>query len=364
MNNIIAKEIAIDDFNLSQEMINHDLLKYYNYFNKKQKGILLKRYKSVEDYINILYCFKFVKKLDYNEIAELLGIHLSNVYEVFSQLGLGYPGTFEENEIQHIKTLNNLRIVKEKLRNISIDKILTDQTDNEFLRQKIIDDITQMYLKKGIRSMSYNKYDFESYEQYVNAFYYLIKIEKLTAGEIALLFNSSRITIVKKLKQLGLNRSISEAQLNIKERNRRDTDRILRTGRNTTLKRIKQVTLFGSNIENVIRSELDNILPYYIDIKKYEIIVGLNSKNIISPKEVDIPIIIVGENTIYKIAIEVNGSHAHKSDDFEKIALLNSRGWKYYSIWITGGVTEKVNFESIREQMELLCINIKKELIN
>jgi hypothetical protein len=361
MNNKIEKKIAMDDFNLSQEMIKHDLLKYYNYFNKKQKGILLKRYKSVEDYINILYCFRFVKKLDYNEMAELLGIHISNVYEVFSQLGLGYPGTFEENEIQHIKTLNKLRIVKEKLRNINIDIILKNQTDNESQRQKIIDNITQMYFKKGIRSM-YNKYGFKSFEQYVDAFYYLIKIEKLTTGEIALLFNCSRMTIVKKLKQLGLNRSISEAQLNIKERNRRDTDRILRTGRNTTLKRIKQVTLFGSNLENVIRSELDNILPYYIDIKKYEIIVGLNSKNIISPKEVDIPIIIVDENTIYKIAIEVNGSHAHKSDDFEKIAMLNSRGWKYYSIWITGGVTEKINFESIREQMELLCNNIKKEL--
>ena len=64
MNNKIEKKIAMDDFNLSQEMINHDLLKYYNYFNKKQKGILLKRYKSVEDYINILYCFRFFKKLE------------------------------------------------------------------------------------------------------------------------------------------------------------------------------------------------------------------------------------------------------------------------------------------------------------
>lgn len=360
--NKIQRKISMDDFNLSQEMINHDLLKYYNYFHKRQRCIILKQYKSIEDYINILYCFRFVKKLDYNEMAELLGIHLSNVYEVFSQLGLGYPGTFEENEIQHIKTLNKLIIVKDKLQNISIDEILTDHTDNESNRQKIVDDITQIYQIEGIQPISYTKYGFNCFEQYVNAFYYLIKKEKLTAGEIARLFNCSRMTIDKKLKQLGLNRNISEAQLNIKERNRRDADRILRTGRNTTLKRIKKAAMFGSNIENVIRLELDNILPNYIDMKKYEIIVGLNSKNIISPKEVDIPIIIISDNAIYKIAIEVNGNHVHKSDDYEKIAVLNAKGWKYYSVWIAGGVIEKVNFKLITEQIEILCNNIKKDI--
>ncbi|HEX2947434.1 MAG TPA: hypothetical protein VHT96_15965, partial [Clostridia bacterium] len=60
----------------------------------------------------------------------------------------------------------------------------------------------------------------------------------------------------------------------------------------------------------------------------------------------------------------VNGIHVHKCDDYEKMTLLNTKGWRYYSIWIENGVTEKNNFELIREQIDILCKAIKKDIIN
>lgn len=72
--------ISMEQLGIESHLIRHDLTKYYKVFTKKQQGIILKKFKSIKDYINILYWLKFVKKNDYNEMAEILGINITNVY--------------------------------------------------------------------------------------------------------------------------------------------------------------------------------------------------------------------------------------------------------------------------------------------
>lgn len=61
--------------------------------------------------------------------------------------------------------------------------------------------------------------------------------------------------------------------------------------------------------ENDVRTVFECVIYDYFDISRNDIIIGINNKYIISPKEIDIPIIIYDNHTIkiHRFAIEYNG---------------------------------------------------------
>ena len=88
---------------------------------------------------------------------------------------------------------------------------------------------------------------------------------------------------------------------------RRDYKQVEITKRHTMVNTLAYDGVFGSHTESVIRTllaaKLENVFA-----NKFEIVVGLNTRTIIPPREIDIPIIFIRkvDSTTYKFAIEVD----------------------------------------------------------
>jgi hypothetical protein len=180
----------------------------------------------------------------------------------------------------------------------------------------------------------------------------------MTRTNIAVFLNKSGLTTYNKLKLLDLNITLDEAQKNIN----RDYQRIMNTGRNTTAKRIRKNGLAGSNSENLARMQFECKLCNYIDTNIYEYIVGVNSNNIIAPRQVDIPIWVTSKlsKKLYKFAVEYNGDAYHeKVSDEKKEAVIQEIGWIYLSIWEFSSTKTQKEFGNVDYQIENICKQIK-----
>jgi len=338
--------MAILGINTSE--IKHDLSKYYDMFSSMQKDRILQSFESLEDYVNVLYWLRFVKKYDYNEMNKITGF--KQFYVKYYFLGWHYSNSFEENEILRNNEISKLESIKQKaftIRDIDINQ-----------------DISEYYkLSTHMREYIYKRFGFKSSKQYIRAMYYLVKIEKLSSIELSYMFNTAVKTIQNRLASLNLNRDLAEAQQIAVQQGRRDYDKVFRTGRTTTQKRFLSDSLFGSNLENSARALFELILPEYIDTNIFDIVVGINTRSIVIPYEIDIPIMVINinSNKVHKFAIEFNGDHAHKgtnSRDNKKIELINNRGWKYLSVWQYHSTKIQKDHGSIEEQIRNICVII------
>jgi len=124
----------------------------------------------------------------------------------------------------------------------------------------------------------------------------------------------------------------------------------------------------GSNAENILRSMIETRLYYYLDVAKYEFIVGLSSNAIIPPREVDIPVLIYKKDTreYYKYAVELDGNAWHKNDNENgdnKEPLIEKTEWKMIRIWFKSAEKAKEKIEmGFRKMTDDICTAIKKNL--
>jgi hypothetical protein len=347
------KKLSCQDFGIRQNNIIVDLSKYYNSFTNSQKSSILKSFISTEDYVRIMYWLKFICILDYNEIAQKLNISKSQVYKRYDNLTWNYSGTFEDNEKLHAAMLNELSSIKEQAFN--------------FFSNQIIPELNNLYIRNHvIRSDSYIRLGFEDFKQYINSLYFMLNECKLTTGEIALILNCNIGTLEVQLKKLGLCRDRSSVQKNIVDRNRRDYVRVFSSSRKTVQKFFLKNGLLGSTNENWARTFLDSILGEYFEKTKYEVVIGINSHIIISPKEVDIPIIIINfiNNRFYKFALEYNGDAFHNDEkDEKKKNLLLSKGWIYIPILEYGNTRIQKEFGDIEKQLRESCITMRDYIL-
>ena len=356
------KVIDIKAIGVNPSEISHDLTKYYERFTKKQKAPIEKKYNSVIDYVNLLYWLKFVKKQDYYEMAKVLQISNTNVYCRFYDLGWGYCGNFEKNIESLKEEIAYLDSIREKAMSASIDDIIKNSVKKDMSNEELENDIRKNYNIK-LNKNSYQEYGFTTKKQYINTLYYLSKCEELTRNQIALFFGTTGNAMYNKLRRLGLNLDLFEAQQNIIKNSRRNYQQIMNTGRNTIAKRLRKNEQAGSNSENLARMQFECNLYNYIDKNKYYYTVCINSNNIIPPKQVDIPILVFDKssNKIYKFAVEYNGDAYHEKErDENKETELHEIGWIYMVLWEFGNTKTQKEFGNIDCQIENVCQQIKE----
>lgn len=365
---------SINDFNVDKNLIDEDLTLWIEFYNnttsERMKKSLLREFKSVDDYIYILYWLRFYRKMGYDEIGKLIK-PLSKAshnlaYTLYYGLNWNYSYNFSDVKENFVKEAQLLSGLKDKVSNENI-RTLSFTVEQEYEYKNVFKHYKSIKKNKSLRKELYTNIGYYSLEDCFRAFYYLINICNLSTYQIAKIYGISHSTMTFKLKDLGLLADHETAMKNAVLFNRRNYENTLSTGRKTMSKSLLINGNIGSNSENLVRNIFASYLINYIDTETYEVIVGINNRNIIAPKEVDIPVIIINaeNNHFYKFAIEFNGDTYHKDEekDLIKKKQLEDKNWIFYSIWQYGSTKTQREKGEIEAQIKDICSNIKNVLM-
>ncbi len=190
--------------------------------------------------------------------------------------------------------------------------------------------------------------------------FYLLKIQKLTTWQIATYYNIDQRYFQRRIKNLGLNKTHRDGNIDAVKQRVREYDKIQKSRRKTTLEYMSEQFLMGSIKENYFRTYLAETLPEYINTQNYDVIVGVNTLNI---REIDIPIMIynISNGQVTRICVEYHGESFHRNDSDKKKNQLIQRGWKYIAIWdVSTNVELKNKYGTIDEQLTGCCNYIRK----
>lgn len=354
----------MESLRIPKEDITEDLSKYYEmiYKDPSFRAAVERGYKSVEDYVNILYWIKFVKKMDYHEMEELTGRF--NFYQIYSTNKLCWhynADTLQECEEMYEKELASLKELQHRAQRASDDDM--PQEYFEALNRYSNGEMNE--IKPVLKG-----YGHESMYHFLKEIYYLYFVEKLTPKEFSILYHKSTRAINYLLNKLNINLSLKETQARVVQKGRRDYSKAFRTRRKTHIKTVLKSGLTGSNEENACRIMIADELIAIVGSERYEIVVGVSDRSIIAPNEIDIPIVVLDKfsDSIRKFAIEYNGDFWHKkrrAEDKEKAIRLSELGWEYLAFEFhsnSGNETNTNRFiESVKKFCELLAERIQVE---
>lgn len=291
---------------------------YECFLNEKNQN----NFKHLKPYINniILYYINFVKNNN------------QKVYKYCKSMAM------EELDIQINTPKRNLD--KREYIDYKYNKKEIDLFNNTILNEEDL-------LK--IKSIQNNSLGTKNYP-IVKEIYIMWK-NNYTPEEIANVYGKSSRIFQLFLKKNGLSRNRFEAQAIAKTK--RDYKSILTKGRKTLLDR--NTLIYGSIQENYLRELLNCELALRYD--GFEIIVGINNKSILlNGKEIDIPIFILKNDMICKIAVEYNGDFWHKNRNEEsKYNIIEESGYKLFIISPNKNATEKQIREYINQEVESIC---------
>lgn len=354
---MVNDKISMKTFGITKEEIVDDLTKYYDkiYSNTRQKWKIEQEYESVEDYVNILYWIKFIKKMNYREMEELTGkLHFYQHYST---------GTlFWHYDTDSLKKCE--KMYKEELEMLQNKKIKAQDYLDKYMPEVYHNYIQNLTQKQDL-SLLASHYGHNDVMIFIKEIYYLRFIEKFTVKEFSILYDRSTRTINNMLKKLSCNFTKQEAQENVVKRGRRNYSKAFITRRENHVKNILNSGLTGSNEENICRLMINDQLIKLIDSKDYEIVVGVSNRTIIAPYEIDIPLVIINKKTnkIIKYAVEYNGDVWHKDrkemDKYKELK-LNELGWKYFALEYhsnSGDITERFK-QAINSFCEMLATEI------
>lgn len=235
--------------------------------------------------------------------------------------------------------LNFSQISKERLIKILDDIELTDDE-----QQKIKKDI---YIASNFR--------FEDKDK-LTLYTYIYKLRyklKCPIPDMSIFFHMSRQNMQLKLKKIGWEYTKSESALIANSK--RDYKQIRLKSRFTLLENNK--VHFGSSVEEYIRQKFNIVLTKIL--KNYEVIVGVNNLSILDDgMEADIPIIILGANSIFKYVIEPGAPCWHNAeDDMRKESFLNKKGYTTFRI-----ITKDNNFNKIDKEINKITSIIFQDI--
>lgn len=196
---------------------------------------------------------------------------------------------------------------------------------------------------------------------------YKLYLNNYSMIELSKIYGRSARTIQLIFKNLGMNRDRFEAQ-KIAAKNRNYVT-IRKSYKKTMQKRFVDNQLFGSRIEQFARYELNVLLNELIP--ESDIIVGINTVTKVG--ELDIPIVVLYHDSVYKYGIEIDGNYFHNEEnrkkfDCDKINKLNQIGYKVFSIETKAYSSNKNSKETIIFQDELrarlldICKTIKNDV--
>lgn len=203
---------------------------------------------------------------------------------------------------------------------------------------------------------------------YYNAFedMYKLYIGNISVTDIAKAVEKSERTIQILFKKFGMARDLKTAQsIAVKKR---DYAKIREKRKRTMIDRQEENILEGSKTEQFIRTKVSIELNSAVKELGGEAIIGVNT---ITPVgELDIPIVILINNTYYKYGIELDGQGYHengfannKSGDILKEERLNKLGYKVFRIYTKAYFREKQqDIKYNKEATDKLNIIIQKIL--
>ena len=319
-------QLSLEILNIPEKDIDRDLSEYISLIESKKLSLfhILKRWKSAKDYVYALYWLKFIKKLSYSEMED--------EYKLFGARNLYYTNIlnwhYNTNNFDECLKLYN----EEKLR---LSKVFQDSLKNmNFIMDQ---EYISFYEKAKKQKFPQSLTIYKSKGQLLSSLWYMIKICKLSPKEVSIATNSSVIAISRACRNYGISVPTDEAMKLSFGKQQRNFSASLMRARNTHLRTINKTVMMGSNLENYCRTYIDTNISKYIDITKFEVVVGVNSLNIIAGKEIDIPIIIINKltNQVYKYALEIDGSFWHKirtQMDKRKNDLFVNSSWIFFRI--------------------------------
>lgn len=344
---------------LNTESIQHDLTVFVERVKEHPHSVktICDEWGSIENYVNVLYWMKFVKKYNPTQMKKIVG--KNDLSRNYRDIGWGFDiSNFDECNKNFDEYIARLEQIKE---GFDIEDSLFN--GDEF-RERTND-------SRGIincKALPY--YGVKTEEELIRRLYYYHYICELSTYDISRIYNFSQRAIEQLLSQLKMNLTASEAQKRAAKK--RDYRKISVTRRHTMARTLSYDGVFGSHAENVVRTLLSTKMEVLFS-DKFEIIVGLNTRSIISPLEVDIPIIMIHKdsNEIIKIAVEVDGEQYHKSEDDlkrdnEKNRIIIEHGWKIMRIKIPVGmrtdnlIGDKIN-KAIDDMIGVLKQNFLRE---
>jgi hypothetical protein len=225
------------------------------------------------------------------------------------------------------------------------------------LRGDIVQDLKEIQLTNKELEEIYKVKKTVSYmstEFITDLYKYRYKL-KIAPSEICKLVGKSKRTIQYHLKAFGWQYDIFEAQKMAAKK--RDYADIFRQNKAHQLN-----NAFSSKPEEYCRQKLSELLTQNV---KGEIIVGVNNRSILDGAEIDIPIVIIKNNKIYKYAIEFNSEFWHnkysKDADNTKVDKINSTKYKYFEIWQLANTRTQREYGTIDEQVNKIVETITAE---
>lgn len=138
---------------------------------------------------------------------------------------------------------------------------------------------------------------------------------------------------------------------------------------------IRQSLISGlsNNYELLFRDLLSSCISDFINVFKYEVIIGVQTSSIIPPHEIDIPVVIINKETKnrYKYAIELDGKEWHTASkrnirrDAQKAIEIDETDWKLLTIVLDRMTSnqkkiQKAFFELTRNVCFLIVENMKE----
>lgn len=354
--NYIGKYYHIDEntYGIDPRKFKHDLSKYYNeIISNGHATFVLRNWKSVETFVNVLYGLKFEKKFTSSEMSRITGIN--NFYQFYMSEYLNWDySTNDFDEMLLIKKKENEKI-----------QIILNRYDSNSERFESLE--YKMFLEKikALPSIHFSKKVHMKTEDLCKMIYYLYVENQLTTKQLSRCFKISKNSMYRELVKMGINMTLEEASQRASKQGSRNYTKIYNNAKKRMMYSVLEGGLTGSESENHLRTILNVELINRLDRQRNVVIVGLNNSGIIPPREVDIPIIIIDNDSdkIKKIAVEFNGAHWHNQNDVKdekKAKDLEKIDWKYFGFFYSGKSNENENSQFYREQVDLLCDNICK----
>ena len=324
---------------------------------------VLDNWSSVESYVNTLYVLKFVKRMTNAELRKYTN-HLG-FPDLYKRLGW-YYNSFDLMECEQLynQELTRLQGVLEEY---SID----NYRNNPGIKNQYERSINS---KQRLKDATTKRFDVKSIEELFYLLHYLSKVKDLTTGEIALLYGCSTDYVADLLNKCHLNENRLEARRKIIRNNRGNyTQATISRKKKNSLESIEQ-GVTGSNLEVVLRRVIDSLLGTYLDINEYICLVCLSTTSIITPMEIDIPIIILNKlnTSYYMYAVELDGEIWHSTDNTEinsdqkKENLIKETDWKLIRIRLSSESSSKSSrIKSIIESAaNEICQIIQNDITN
>lgn len=196
---------------------------------------------------------------------------------------------------------------------------------------------------------------------------YKLYIADVSTSDLSKIYNTNIRTIQLMLKEFGLQRDRFKAQsIAVKKRNYVE---VRKTYKKTMAKRLTRNQLTGSQVENVVRHDLN--MRLHEMFPNYFVIVGVNTMTNVG--ELDIPIAIYKESKLYKFGVEVDGKLFHKDDtrqikDNKKTVELEKIGYKMFRLntkaYFTSGEGPFVKYKhEIETKLDFVCDEIQKYIL-